>query len=124
MKIEDEYFSIESAVVESIEDFNNVIFNEDMSVCLIGDLTDWKKGLIVVKGNKGQIIDVRGECDKKLVRLIILKERKSRNKVALVVNSILGVVTTPDEGMTLIRQLYKISKARVSNFDITNVFIT
>ena len=124
MKIEDEYFSIESAVVESIEDFNNVIFNEDMSVCLIGDLTDWKKGLIVVKGNKGQIIDVRGECDKKLVRLIILKERKSRNKVALVVNSILGVVTTPDEGMTLIRQLYKISKARLSNFDITNVFIT
>ena len=95
-----------------------------MSVCLIGDLTDWKKGLIVVKGNKGQIIDVRGDCDKKLVRFIILKERKSRNKVALVVNSILGVVTTPDEGMTLIRQLYKISKARLSNLDITNVFIT
>jgi hypothetical protein len=124
VKIEDEYFSIESEVIDSIEDYNKVIFNEDMSECLTGNLTDWNEGLDVVKMSKNNNINAIGDNEKKLARLIILNEKKKKIRIALIVNSILGVVTNSEEGKRLISQLYLVKKARLSRFDITNVFIT
>ena len=96
-----------------------------MSECLIRDLNNWNDGLRVVKmnnttNNNNEI----GEYDKKLVRLIIINEKKKKKRIALIVNAILGVISNPEEGLTLIRQYNRANKPKLSEFDITNVFIT
>ncbi|MHA1975574.1 MAG: hypothetical protein ACW98F_02535 [Candidatus Hodarchaeales archaeon] len=124
MKIKSEYFSIESKIIGSIKEYNDVIFNEDMSQCLIGDSNDWNKGIRVVKPNKNYNLNDLKDYEKKLVRLIVITEKKKKEQIVLLVNSILGVVTNTEEGLSLIHQLYQTSKARLSKFDNTNVFIT
>ena len=124
MNIDDEYFSIESEVIDSIEDIKEVIFNEDMSECLIGDTIEWDKGISVVNLCRTTNIHEIVKNKKKLVRLVILIDKKKRLKVALVVCSILGIVTNSEEGRSLINHLYGIKNARLSKFDITKVFIT
>ncbi len=95
-----------------------------MSECLIGDSSRWSEWLPIVNKSRFQNIDSAVDYERKLSRIVVLKDEERARRIALIVDLILGVVKDLEEGETLIDQHFPKRKNRLSEFSITYPFIT
>ncbi len=95
-----------------------------MTECLIGGSIDWTEGIPVVENKKLSGVQEKIGYDQNLSRIIILNKANSDKRFALIVNRVLGVVTSLEEGINLIHQFNNTKAIRLSEFDITKIFIT